>query len=156
MAHQLKKWLFATGIVLAICGPTCNALAADCFATVESDDALRFTPSHIEVPASCQDFTIKLTHVGRLPKAAMGHNWVLVKSSDLEGVARTGMLAGAAHEYIDPTDRRVIAHSGLIGSGGSTSVTFAVNKLQVGQSYAFLCTFAGHSPIMQGTVSLKP
>lgn len=149
--------MFATVAAALITGLAgAPVLASDCAAVIESDDALRFTPNHIDVPSTCADFTITLKHVGRLPKAAMGHNWVLVKSGDLEGVARTGMLAGASHDYIDPTDQRVIAHTGLIGSGGSTSVKFAVNKLQPGQKYAFLCTFAGHSPIMQGTVRLKP
>lgn len=152
-----QKTLTASFITLGIfCGLSTTAKAADCAATIESDDAYRYTPTHIDIPSNCSDFTVKLKHVGRLPKAAMGHNWVLVRSSDFDAVAKSGMLAGAGKDYIDPSDTRVIAHTGLIGSGDETSVTFAVNKLKVGQSYAFLCTFAGHSPIMQGTLSLKP
>ncbi len=129
--------------------------AAQCSATIETDDAMRFIPDHVEVAASCAEFTVNLTHVGRLPKAAMGHNWVLVQSADLAGVARTGMLAGASQDYIDPTDPRVIAHTGLIGRTESTSITFPVKKLLPNQTYAFLCTFAGHSPLMQGTLRLN-
>ena len=130
------------------------SFAQPCSITLETDDAMRFSPSHIEVPKTCDKFTVQLKHIGRLPKLAMGHNWVLVKQSDLNGVARTGMNAGLALDYIDPTDTRVIAHTALIGAGESTTVSFAVNKLQPGVSYSFLCTFAGHSPIMQGTLKL--
>ena len=86
---------------------------------------------------------------------AMSHNWVLTKKSDLDGVARTGMLAGADAHHIDQNDKRVIAHTKLIGTGETTSVTFAVAQLKAGEPYVFLCTFAGHSPIMRGTLSVQ-
>ena len=131
-----------------------RCIAAGCSVTVEADDALRFSPDQIDVPKTCETFTVQLKHTGRLPQLAMGHNWVLVKQSDLDGVARTAMAAGEALDFIDPTDTRVIAHTALIGAGGSASVTFPVRKLQAGVRYSFLCTFAGHSPIMQGTLTL--
>jgi len=34
-------------------------------------------------------------------------------------------------------------------------VTFAVAQLKTGEPYVFLCTFAGHSPIMRGTLSVQ-
>ena len=154
-ANKLSRNLLVTGLCVLGALST-NVFAADCVATIESDDAYRYTPTHIDIPSSCSEFTVKLKHVGRLPKAAMGHNWVLVRSTDFDAVAKSGMLAGASNEYVDPSDTRVIAHTKLIGSGEETSVTFTVDKLKAGQSYAFLCTFAGHSPIMQGTLSLKP
>jgi azurin len=129
--------------------------AQACNAAVQSDDALRYTPQTIEVPRACKDFTVTLTHSGRLPLLAMGHNWVLAKQSDMAGVARTGMLAGADNQYVDPTDRRVIAHTNVIGGGQTTSVSFDVSALQTGETYAFFCTFAGHSPVMHGTVVLQ-
>ena len=131
------------------------AQALDCSITLQTDDALRFLPSHIVVPAQCKDFTVTLTQTGHLPPLAMSHNWVLTKKSDLDGVARTGMLAGANANHVDQSDKRVIAHTKLIGSGETTSVTFAVAQLKAGEPYVFLCTFAGHSPIMRGTLSVQ-
>jgi azurin len=131
------------------------AQALDCNVTLQTDDALRFLPSHIVVPAACKDFTVVLTHTGHLPPLAMSHNWVLTKKSDLDGVARTGMLAGADAQHVDQNDKRVIAHTKLIGTGETTAVTFAVAQLKAGESYVFLCTFAGHSPIMRGTLSVQ-
>ena len=129
--------------------------AQACNAAVQSDDALRYTPQTIEVPRACKDFTVTLTHSGRLPLLAMGHNWVLAKQSDMAGVARTGMRAGADNQYVDATDRRVLAHTNVIGGGQTTSVSFDVSALQPGETYAFFCTFAGHSPVMHGTVVLQ-
>lgn len=131
------------------------AIAQDCATTIESDDALRYAPNNIEIPLACKAFTVTLKHTGRLPKLAMGHNWVLAKLSDLDGVARTGMLAGADHHYIDPKDTRVLAHTGVVGGGESTSVTFNVARLVPSERYGFVCTFAGHSPLMRGVITLK-
>ena len=131
------------------------AMAQDCATGIESDDALRFSSEKIEIPSACKNFTVTLKHTGRLPKLAMGHNWVLAKLSDLDGVARTGMLAGADHSYVDPKDTRVLAYTGVVGGGESTSVTFDTAKLIPGERYGFVCTFAGHSPLMRGVIILK-
>ena len=58
-------------------------------------------------------------------------------------------------ERVTLADKRVIAHTKLIGTGETTSVTFAVAQLKAGEPYVFLCTFAGHSPIMRGTLSVQ-
>ncbi len=129
--------------------------AAECGITVNTDDAIRFTPAHIVVPSSCKDFTVTLTETGHLPALAMSHNWVLTKKSDLDGVARTGMVAGAQAQFIDRTDKRVLAYTKLIGAGETTTVTLTVAQLIIGETYAFLCTFAGHSPIMRGTLIVE-
>ena len=154
--NRLRNLLCAGVTSTFLLGMTAGvAQALDCSITLKTDDALRFLPSHIVVPAQCKDFTVKLTHTGHLPPLAMSHNWVLTKKSDLDGVARTGMLAGADAHHVDQSDKRVIAHTKLIGTGETTSVTFAVAQLKAGEPYVFLCTFAGHSPIMRGTLSVQ-
>lgn len=156
MNRKTTRFALAQAALLAVfTNAPSTAYAQTCNATVQSDDALRYIPQAIEVPRACKDFTVTLTHSGRLPVLAMGHNWVLAKEADMAGVARTGMLAGAASQYVDPNDKRVIAHTGVIGGGQTTSVSFPVSALQPGETYAFFCTFAGHSPVMQGTLTLK-
>ena len=156
MARMTAHYVFALTALLAVALTTpIPSHAQTCNAVVQSDDALRYNTQTIEVPSACKDFTVTLTHSGRLPVLAMGHNWVLAKEADMAGVARTGMLAGAANQYVDPTDRRVIAHTNVIGGGQAASVSFPVSALQPGETYAFFCTFAGHSPVMQGTLALK-
>jgi azurin len=81
----------------------------------------------------------------------MGHDWVLVATPDLNAVANAGISAGIANNYIAPNDKRVLAHTNVIGGGETTSVTFPASVLKAGGSYSYLCTFPGHSALMKGT-----
>ncbi|MDM9559370.1 azurin [Bordetella petrii] len=127
-------------------------LAAQCETTVESNDAMQFNTKEIVVDQSCKEFTVHLKHVGKMAKAAMGHNWVLTKEADMQAVATDGMTAGLDKDYVKPDDARVIAHTKLIGGGESDSVTFDTSKLAAGDKYAFFCSFPGHWAIMKGTL----
>lgn len=128
--------------------------AAQCEVTVESNDAMQFNTKEIIVDKSCKEFKVTLKHVGKLPKASMGHNWVLTKDTDFQATAQQGMSAGVANDYVKAGDERVIAHTKLIGGGETDSVTFDVSKLAVGQNYTFFCSFPGHWSIMKGTLKL--
>ena len=130
-------------------------LAATCDVEIESNDAMQFNKSSIAVPASCKQFNVKLKHVGKLPKVAMGHNWVLSKAPDAQGVAADGIPAGLDKAYVKPGDARVIAHTKVIGGGETDSVSFDVSKLKAGDSYAWFCSFPGHASIMKGTLTLS-
>ncbi|MET3373996.1 azurin [Variovorax boronicumulans] len=129
-------------------------LAATCDIEIEGNDAMQFNKSAIAVPASCKQFTVKLKHVGKLPKAAMGHNWVLSKAADAQGVAADGIGAGLDKAYVKPGDARVIAHSKVIGGGETDAVSFDVSKLKAGDSYAWFCSFPGHASLMKGALAL--
>ena len=129
-------------------------LAATCDIEIEGNDAMQFNKTAIAVPASCKQFTVKLKHVGKLPKAAMGHNWVLSKAADAQGVAADGIGAGLDKAYVKPGDARVIAHSKVIGGGEADAVSFDVSKLKAGDSYAWFCSFPGHASLMKGTLAL--
>ena len=144
--------LLAAGVFAAVSGA---AMAApNCTVEIEGNDAMQFNLKSIEVSKACKDFTVKLKHVGKLPKAAMGHNWVLSKTADVQGAAADGIPAGLANQYVKPGDARVIAHTKVIGPGESDSVTFSVKKLTATDSYTFFCSFPGHSGIMKGTLKL--
>ena len=142
----------AAALFSMLCAP---AFAAQCDITVESNDAMQFNVKEIVVDKSCAQFTVNLKHVGKLPKASMGHNWVLTKASDMNAAATAGVAAGLANEYIKKGDTRIIAATPLIGGGESTSVTFDVSKLSGGENYAFFCSFPGHWAIMKGTLKLS-
>lgn len=130
------------------------ATVADCATTITGNDAMQFDVGSITVPASCSKFTINLTHSGKLPVAAMGHNVVITKASDMQAVAADGMAAGAGASYVKPDDPRVIAHSDLVGGGQSTSVSFDVSKIKDGGPYEFFCSFPGHAAVMKGTIGV--
>ncbi|MBZ4040004.1 azurin [Novilysobacter selenitireducens] len=142
---------------LAIAGALVSApaAAAECKATVESTDAMQFTTKALTVPAACKQFTVTLKHAGKLPKTVMGHNFVLGKTADINGINTDGMKAGVAQNFVKPGDARVIASSKVIGGGESTTVTIPVGKLKAGESYTYICSFPGHASIMRGTLVLK-
>ncbi len=85
---QIARMVLMAGLA----GP---ALAAQCETEIEGNDAMQFNKSSIDVPQSCKKFTVKLKHPGKLPKTAMGHNWVLSKTADMQGVVNDGIAAGA-------------------------------------------------------------
>ena len=109
----------------------------------------------IVVSQSCKEFTVNLTHSGKLPKNVMGHNWVLSKTDDKQSIASDGMTAGAANNYLKVDDVRVIASTIIVGGGESTSVTFSVSNLIENVPYRFFCSYPGHSAIMQGRLVLN-
>ena len=131
------------------------AYAADCTVQVEANDAMQFNTKSIDVPKSCKSFTVQLKHVGKLPKASMGHNWVLAKTADVDGVVKDGIAAGVANNYLKAGDARVIATTKLLGGGESDSAKFDVAKLKAGDAYTFFCSFPGHAALMKGTLQLK-
>lgn len=110
-----------------------------------ASDDMKFNANEIRVKGG-EKVTVNLTHMGQLPAATMGHNFVLLKKGvDLQQFALKAMNS-AETEYI-PAGDQVIAHTKIIGGGESTSVTFDAPEPGV---YDFLCTFPGHFAVMQG------
>ena len=54
---------------------------------ISGTDQMQFDKKEIAVAADCTEVEVTLKHTGKLPAQAMGHNWVLAKTSDLAGVA---------------------------------------------------------------------
>jgi len=129
--------------------------ANDCVIELKADDAMKFDHSEVTVAASCKSIEIKLTHSGKLPVTAMGHNVVIAATADLQPIAQDGQKAGAAANYVAAGDKRVIAHTPLVGGGASTSATFAGSALKAGGDYTFFCSFPGHWALMKGKVVVK-
>ena len=128
---------------------------SNCAASIDATDAMRYSRTSLDIPKSCATFTVTLKHTGKLPKAAMGHNIVIAKTSDMAGIDTDGIKAGVANGYLKPNDARVIANSKLIGGGESTTVSIPVAKLASGGPYSFFCSFPGHSTFMKGTINLR-
>lgn len=148
---DMKKLVLAS-ILATVSG---MVFAGPCDVNITGNDMMQFSLKTIEVPKTCKTFTVNLSHIGKQPKAAMGHNWVLTQTKDVNAVAADGIKAGLASDYIKKGDARVIAHTKLIGGGEKTSVTFNVSKLSAANKYTFLCVFPGHSAVMKGTLTLK-
>lgn len=130
-----------------------SAFAA-CSITIDGNDAMQFDTKSIEVPKTCKEFSLTLTHSGKLAKNVMGHNWVLAKTADFQAAATEGMSAGLDQDYVKPGDTRVIAHTRVIGAGESTTISIPLGKLAADGDYTFFCSFPGHWSLMKGTLKL--
>ena len=128
------------------------AHADPCQLDISGNDQMQYDKQTLTVPASCKEVTLTLHHTGKLPREAMGHNWVLVNAADFDAVANAGLGAGLANDYVAPGDKRVLAHTRTIGGGQTASVTFPTSLLKPGGDYRYLCSFPGHNALMRGTL----
>jgi azurin len=146
----ISKILVSTVLLgaLSVFAPLTHAKT--CELSIEGNDAMQFNKQTLEVAADCTEVTLTLTHVGKLPAAAMGHNWVLTETSAFQAVAAAGTSAGLPNNYVPKDDQRVIAHTKIVGGGESTSVTFPTSQLKKGGDYTFFCSFPGHWSVMKG------
>ena len=129
--------------------------AKPCQLEITGDDMMRFNKKELTVDSSCKQVTLTLKHIGKLPKTAMGHNWVLSKTTDKNAIISAGITAGLANGYLAKGDKRVIAATSLIGGGQQTTVTFSTAGLQIDQKYVFFCSFPGHYGVMVGDFMVK-
>ena len=136
-------------IVPVIC---CTFLAALCASAslraddekvqIQATDQMKYDVTSINAAAG-QTVVITLTNAGKIPKAAMAHNFVLLKKgTDVTAFA----MAAMTHQengYIPPdmVDRIIVA-SKLLGPGESDTVTF---KAPAAGTYDYICTFPGHA-----------
>ena len=153
--NSMRNMLLAALVLIAVPSfdaPT--AMAQDdakvCKLAIAGTDAMQFDKKELKVGADCAVVELTLTHTGKLPKAAMGHNWVLTKTGDVNAVTSAGTAAGPGNDYVPSKDSRVIAATKLVGGGESSTIKFPTSKLTKGGDYTFVCTFPGHSALMKG------
>ncbi|KZE79762.1 azurin [Myroides marinus] len=115
--------------------------------TINAGDDMKFDQSEIKVPVG-EKVTLTLKHTGKMDKAVMGHNWVLLKpGTDMTAFA-TDASQAADTDYIAAKDAdKVVAHTKTIGGGETTTVEFTITEAG---TYDFLCTFPAHFAMMQG------
>ncbi len=128
--------------------------AGNCTISLKGDDAMKFDLKTATVSAACPSITVELAHTGKLPAAAMGHNVVISATKDVDAIARDGIKAGVANNYVTKGDTRVIAATTLIGGGQKTTVAFPGKKLTAGGDYTFFCSFPGHPMLMKGKLTV--
>ena len=154
IAMGLLVFAAATAVNAATAPVAAPASAASgvnaCKLEISGTDAMQFDKKELRVSASCKTVTLTLKHSGKLPVVAMGHNWVLATSADMQPLVNAGMAAGIKNNHVPPGDKRVIAFTKVIGGGESASVTFPGAALKKGGDYTFFCSFPGHFGLMRG------
>ena len=111
------------------------------------DDMMKYNLNKIEVKEG-QKIKLTLTHIGKMPKEAMGHNFVLLKPDiAIEAFANEAALA-KANDYIPESQKdNIIVHTDMVGGGQSTSIEF---DAPAKGKYKYLCSFPAHYINMQG------
>ncbi|UNK49416.1 azurin [Lysobacter sp. S4-A87] len=149
------KILSVSLLCLGLLGATgVSQAAGNCTISLKGDDAMKFDLKTATVSAACSSITVELTHAGKLPAAAMGHNVVISATKDMDAIARDGIKAGVANNYVTKGDARVIAATTLVGGGEKIKVSFPGKKLTAGGDYTFFCSFPGHSMLMKGKLTV--
>ncbi len=152
--HRLAAAVILAGALGAGLAPA-HAAGKLCRLRISANDLMQYDKQELSAGPGCSMIEVTLTNTGKLPAAAMGHDWVLVRTEDLAGVANDGLAAGLANNYQKPGDPRIIAATKIIGGGESTSVTFPASRLEPGGSYMYLCTFPGHYVLMKGVFHFR-
>ena len=116
------------------------------------NDQMKYNLSEINVAAG-RTVKLTLTHSGKLPLAAMGHNFVLLKAgTDVQAFAAKAVSA-AATAYIPASEKgSVLASTKVVGGGESVTIEFAA---PAAGSYDYICSFPGHYAMMRGKLVVK-
>ncbi len=101
---------------------------------------------------------VKLTFTNDNPTAPLQHNFVLgvLGSKDKLIALSNGMMAdmvGAMKNGFIPQDPAVLAHTKLLNPKESETVEFTAPAEK--GDYPYMCTFPGHSLIMNGTMKVE-
>lgn len=120
---------------------------------ITADDTMKYSVTEI-VAKPGEKLTIVLTNVGRVPKQAMAHNWVLLKPATEAELNALAMAASQkAPDYLPDDRSAILAHTKVLGPGESDRIE--VTAPDAPGEYRFLCTFPGHFVMMKGRLVVK-
>jgi len=117
-------------------------------------DTMKFNVTKIEAHPG-QKLTVELKNEGTAPKAAMTHNWILLKAGeDATSYSMAAMTAKADGYEPKALASKVVASIPHLGPKESGKVTFTVPSTP--GNYPFLCTFPAHCMAgMKGVLVVK-
>ncbi|WP_043581873.1 plastocyanin/azurin family copper-binding protein, partial [Geminisphaera colitermitum] len=122
---------------------------------VTGDDNMKFGLTRLEVSPG-ETFVVILKNIGRQPKEAMGHNWVLLKKG-VDGRAYCQAAVKAKDtEYLPPElGSQVLAATKMLGPGEFDRVEITA-PAELG-SYPYVCSFPAHYELgMKGVLAVTP
>jgi azurin len=120
---------------------------------ITGNDSMRYNLAEIDAKPG-ELLEVQLTNVGRLPKAAMAHDWVLLKPMSLTDIAAFAASASLKAPGYLPEDRSaVLAHTKMLGPKETDSIEFTAPSKP--GTYPFICTFPGHYVLMKGELIVK-
>jgi azurin len=120
---------------------------------ITAGDDMKFSTATITAKPG-ETIRLVLKNVGKMPKAAMGHNFVLLKAAVKADAFATAAMGASTTEYIPAANKAdILAHTAMTGPNDTVEVTF---KAPAAGSYTFLCSFPGHFAAgMTGKLEVK-
>ena len=106
------------------------------------NDRMKYNLEAFSVPAGSL-VKLNFSNVGKMPKAAMGHNVVFLKAGVDSGAFATAAAAARDSDYI-PVELagQILAYTKLLGPAESDTIEFTAPA--VSGDYEFLCSFPAH------------
>lgn len=121
--------------------------------TITASDSMQFNVKEIAA-APGEKIRLTLSNIGKIPKTAMGHNWVLLTPMNFDAFNKLAMsCANNAPEFLPKNRAAVLAHTKILGGGESDTIEFTVPATP--GSYPFFCSFPGHFGMMKGNLIVK-
>lgn len=121
---------------------------------ITANDQMRFSTKKIEGKVGVP-MEITLKHIGKIPKASMSHNMVILKPGSMMAMISAKCSQAKDNNYI-ATDAEskaaILAYSPQLGPGETYVIKFT--PTEVG-NYPYLCTFPGHFSEMNGVITVK-
>ena len=147
--------LLAITAILFFCGSIYSAekkVDFDVLIQISGNDLMRYSKNKFTVGTG-QKVKLEFKNIGKLPKAAMGHNIVILKKGiDVLGFCNEA-LKFPNEDYFPKTKKNeVIANTKLLGPGESDIVYFVAPSKG---DYDFVCSFPGHFAMMKGKMTVE-
>ena len=127
---------------------------ADVEVTVSGNDTLQFDKTEFTVKEG-QTVALTFQNVGKLPKAAMGHNLVILKTGAEVPVLAMDCVANAQTTGMPvkpELQEKVLVGTKILGPGESETITFTA---PAAGKYDYICTFTGHFGVMKGVMTVE-
>ena len=109
---------------------------------ITADDKMRFNIESFAVPVG-GPVKLKLVNLGKMPKATMGHNLVILEAGINVNTFATDAASSRDNDYIPlQYSEGIIAATKLLGPGESDTIEFTAPE--AAGDYNFLCSFPAH------------
>jgi azurin len=120
---------------------------------IQVADNMKFNPAAIQARPG-ERLRIVLKGVGKMPKTAMTHNFVLLKKGTSPKSFVDKSSSAGSDDIAPAVKDQVIAATAMVGTGETAEVTFEAPS-QAGE-YTFVCTHPGHFNLgMKGQLVVK-
>lgn len=134
--------------------PVAEVKKADVEVTIEGNDTMQFDKKEFTVKEG-QTVALTFKNVGKLPKAAMGHNVVILKTGTVVPTFAMDCMANAQTTGLPnkpELKEQVVAATKILGPGEEETVTFTA---PAAGKYDYICTFTGHFGVMKGVMTVE-